>query len=309
MNKYAPVLLVAGSLGAGVAFFLPFFAPGWFSAGPSMLYLAKHPGMGSYAFFWSEPFHAALVLIFGVLAPRLGKVAVFWSLGSALLGLVFLVGTVIFFARLPAQTGAPGLQPEVGLGAVLPLLASGYWLAAAGFLFAAGGAALGLTPPRTQEAREMFLPRGPEPGNTVTWQPATVLALVGGGAAIVACFLPITAQFGAAPSLLELMWEGSVVTITWLWPVPVGASLLLVAGGLALWRGTVPARWYLSSAGVGLAFLLVLFLLMGVAAGTLTAPLAELSVGYWLAVVGFLAGGIGVLLPGRHRPALAVSAA
>jgi hypothetical protein len=130
----------------------------------------------------------------------------------------------------------------------------------------------------------------------------------GGGAAAIAFFLPIFDQFGYAPNWFGAMGEGGLVYITWFWPEPVGAGILLLAGGLVFWRGIRATRWILSGEGIGLAFLGWFFLLMCLYAGNPIAPLVELRAGYWVAVSGFLVGGLGGLLqlrcpfPGNKRP-------
>lgn len=135
MNKNINNRAVLGGCLGFIAYFLPWIAVA-FIVGSSLASLA---GNGSKVFYL-ELLAALALIVFGVLAPRLGKLAHAIIVFAALLGIAFLLH--IFFQEF--FTAAALDQGSQQWGGFL-LLGIGFWLAAIGYIVALVGGIKGLS--------------------------------------------------------------------------------------------------------------------------------------------------------------------
>ena len=134
MNKNINNRAVLGGCLGFIAFFLPWIAVA-FIVGSNLATLA---GNGAKVFYL-ELLAALALIVFGVLVPRLGRIANVLIVFAALLGIAFLLHIFFqeFFTALALDKGSQQW------GGFL-LLGLGFWLAAIGYIVALLGGLKGL---------------------------------------------------------------------------------------------------------------------------------------------------------------------
>ncbi|HLV99237.1 MAG TPA: hypothetical protein VKT82_11245 [Ktedonobacterales bacterium] len=317
--KRLHLLILAGGLLAGIAFFLPFALSnpeaGIFSSGDSLkeklnytlsvlgvLKIDQGRIFLGYVATFLEPAGVILLLLGGLVALKLRRAGALCGLCGALLGLMPLVWLMTFLYGFYQGVGAPFSLQDFeylfrGWG-------SGYWLAIIGFVLGLVGALavwlerlrLPMDQPRDRTARRI--------------RPGALLALCGG--LVVAVGMFVVPFFSSTPQ--ENLYEENLFGLwskpfgfAFLWAVPL-VLLLLLASGLIAFMGKKAA--YLGSlvgALVGLVFLLLI--LSPVFVG-LQGVFSDISIGAgsWLLLIGCALGLIGAVLGLLERPASPVPA-
>jgi serine/threonine protein kinase len=137
------IFSVLGGLLAGIALFLPWFSvffTGSFAAPVSesfSLWTIVNEGGSSYPLFWLEPIAAVVLILFAMLAVKVGKVAHRISILPALAGLG---GATYFFFQIQSIFSDPGISGVTFTSS----LEFGFWLAIGGFFLGLIGALIGL---------------------------------------------------------------------------------------------------------------------------------------------------------------------
>jgi hypothetical protein len=226
--KWSALLIVSGGMLAAVAFFLPFYlrdvGVSVFGPGVSLLEGMQDRGIAANLDLWCEPVGALLLIVFGGLAGKLGRLAVVGSLSGAVLGLTFLL---LFFATLYGVGHA--FDSREGVGVELQSLGSGYWLAAIGYVLGCIGVLLGW---RDQPAGAVpaMPPTGVPTGERALRSGQAQLLVVGGGLALLLGFF-LAPFFNDPPpenySLFGYLIRQGNPFLFFFLPEPLAAILLL----------------------------------------------------------------------------------
>jgi hypothetical protein len=310
MMKRLHLLILAGGLLAGVAFFLPFAlarpGAGLFSAGDSLKEMLNYSlfVLGvlkadrgrvflGYVATLLEPAGAILLLLGGLVALKLRRAGALCGLCGALIGLMPMVWFVTFlYGFYQALTAA---VPFSVLESILRGLGSGYWLTILGFVLGlVGGLAVCLEWP----GLPMLVPR-PQDRTALRVRPGAWFSLCGG--LVVAASVLVVPFFssGQGGRLFDALNTSFGLAV--FWAVPLALLLLLASGVLALAGRRFAYLGSLSGALVGLTFLLLI--LSPVIVGSQGFfPEQSIGAGSWLLLLGCVLGLLGAVLGLLERP-------
>jgi len=251
--KRLHLLILAGGLLAGVAFFLPFTLTrpeaGIFSAGDSfketinynLFYLGvlkvdRGRILLGYVATLLEPAGVILLFLGGVIALKLRRAGALCGWCGALFVLMqmvwlftFLYGFYQALIFSASQRAIPFSTSLYILGQLLKGWGSGYWLAIIGSLLSLVGAlAVWLERPRLPMPM-----RQPQGTPTLRIRPGAVLVLC--GALLVAASVFVVPFFSAGQAVSVFDTLRKPYGLAWFWAVPL--TLLLVASGLMALTG------------------------------------------------------------------------
>lgn len=314
--KRLHLLILAGGLLAGAAFFLPYAlanpAAGVFSAGKSIKemlnYSLSYLGVLQvdrgriilgYAASLLEPAGVILLLIGGLVALKLRRTGALCGLCGALFGLMPIVWLTTFLLAFYQALSYPA--SIANYGSLLRGFGSGYWLAIIGCVLGLVGAlAVWLERPRLRMPMDQ-----PQDRPALHIRPGALLTLGGG--------LVVTAGIFVVPFVSSIQKESLLSAFSkpygfsFFWAVPL-TLLLLVASGLVAFTGRKAA--YLGSLIGGLVGLTFLLLILSPVYVGFEASFFEIyiGVGSWLLLIGSVLGLIGAALGLLERPASPIPA-
>jgi hypothetical protein len=319
--KHLHLMIVAGGLLAGAAFFLPYAlarpVAGVFSAGISFKDMTNdslsvlglltmdrgHMFLG-YMATLLEPAGALLLLLGGLVAPKLKRTGALCGCCGALFVLMLMVWLPTYSIGY-YQAVYPFLFLD--LGHYLRELGTGYWLAIlGGVLGLVGALAVWLEQPR--RAMPMDQPPG-RPAHRI--RPGALLSLCGGlvvlsGIFVVPFFSSARVNVFADPLFPSVREESLVGTLSqsygllFFWAVLLALLLLVASSLIALMGGKAAYLGSLSGALVGLTFLLLILSPVSLGGGI---SAIEIGTGSWLLLIGCVLGLTGTVLGLLERPA------